>query len=392
MRKVGIVITNPNHHWEMVASVVHELSATKKVQPILISLCGFRRLPEPDGVPEYIEVRYGPDMRKLGLKKESGQSELGGGGSKKRNIVHELLWWLWLRWQLMPLFKHIHGVLFLNDQSYPMNRVVPLLKKKRKWLGLLQEGIRFPLPNETYFGYGSSQPDCLFVWGEASAEFFSGRIDNKLTGIIVSGNPRYWELLQQDWTTEAKSLKLLYKPSGKVIGFASNPIDDQGFCDTIEKERITKDFLIAAYKVLQPEGGQLWVKLHPRENAQFIQELIEQDGLGDVIQIHVGNSIFPFLEAVDRVVILASTVGLEAMAMDRPVAVLPIPGHGFVHDYVSSGAACVLNSKQLKASLVDWIATSAGAARMNDYVNHHLQMAMDPTSIIVNSILDEVPV
>lgn len=372
-RSVGVIISNPNHHWQMVKPVIEELKVAEKIVPRLISLCGIRRMKDP--VDDYrklgIEYSLGPDLGKFGLKPNSGQQSLGSGNSKVRTIVHRLLWQVWFKRIIRRELRYLDAALVLNDRAFPMRHVVNEIKTQEKWFALLQEGIRFPNPNEVVDSYGSSEPNVLFAWGELSAEFFRERLANSRTKVIASGNPRYDRLLATDYSFAANDLRSRYNPTGPVIGLASNPIDDQSYCTNIEKLRLVKNFLAQSVKVLRGRGGQIWVKLHPRESISQFQQLANELKANDVIKVVDCSLIFPFLEAVDRVVVLASTVGLEALAMQRPLAVLPILGHGYVHDYVKQQAAIALELKDLDRQLNGWLDQDYGNLE-SAYVERHL--------------------
>ena len=45
---------------------------------------------------------------------------------------------------------------------------------------------------------------------------------------------------------------------------------------------------------------------------------------------------------VTTAIVMASTVGLEALLYDVPLGLLEIPGYGYIYDYVASGAAAGL--------------------------------------------------
>jgi hypothetical protein len=61
--------------------------------------------------------------------------------------------------------------------------------------------------------------------------------------------------------------------------------------------------------------------------------------------VHVVTDVplFAVLAAARAAVVLASTVGLEALLFGVPLAVLSIPHHGHVFEYVERGAAVPLD-------------------------------------------------
>jgi Capsule polysaccharide biosynthesis protein len=391
-KSVGVLITNPNHHWAMVCPIVRELIQEGRVRPVLISLCGLRRMKDP--LAEYdalgVDFRLGPDLTRFGLKSSSGQESLGGGGSSKRRLIQKLTWILFLKSRLTRLLAGLHGIFLLNDQAFPVNLLMQIAKSRCIWRGMLQEGIRFPLPNESAENrYGCSDLDVLFAWGQHSANYFDDKLKSHATRVVISGNPRYYELLQKDWTPEAKLLLQEQKSCGPIIGLATNPIDDQGFCSTHDKWKVVRAFLAAATSVLRSNNGQLWIKCHPRESLEEYEKLSIELYATDIVRIIHSRNIFPFLQAVDRTVVLASTVGLESLAMNKPLAVLPIPGHGYVHDYVESNVAVPLDLDCLATQLSEWLTYTPGSEEAR-YVVANLSSEQNPSHVIRDNIVNAI--
>ncbi len=81
------------------------------------------------------------------------------------------------------------------------------------------------------------------------------------------------------------------------------------------------------------------VKLHGRENPVAFRAAAARAGSPRGVVIVEEAPLHALFRLAKAAVILASTVGLEALACGLPLGVLEIPGHGFVFDFVSSGAA-----------------------------------------------------
>jgi len=78
---------------------------------------------------------------------------------------------------------------------------------------------------------------------------------------------------------------------------------------------------------------------------------------------------------------MASTVGLEALRHGVPLAVLPTPGHGYVHDYVQRGAALgLILDESLEGALHRLVRPSAAySAAIAEYVRTHLAFPHEAT-------------
>lgn len=344
--RIDFLISNPNHHLQMILPIIRHLQAEGKAVRVL-SLCEFRRMSTPAETLRSMSVAYHvlPGFKATGLKPSSGQRSLGQANSWRRRTIHTLVW----RWYLRPAWRKVfkdqqtQAVFLLNDFAYPNAQLVHELHQLSIPFYLLQEGIRFPLPNESgSHGFGTMGARQIIAWGEKSAAYFRGLRLHPNTEVLALGCPRFDTVLQADRQSDVRQIEEAYAPAAYTLGFFSNPIDDQGFCSTAQKLQLVQQFLRRSLPLVRSLNGRIWIKLHPRENEDDFQALIASFQAGNHIQLVRGN-IFTILSMVDSAVVLASTVGLEALLFSRPLGVLGIYEHGFVFDYVSEGAAVGLD-------------------------------------------------
>ncbi|NIY17466.1 MAG: hypothetical protein GWM98_22600, partial [Nitrospinaceae bacterium] len=80
----------------------------------------------------------------------------------------------------------------------------------------------------------------------------------------------------------------------------------------------------------------------------MVKEQLARNGRKDEGRITVigRGPLYPLFVLSKAAIVLASTVGLEALMMDVSLGVLEIPGSGFVYDYVEQGAAMGLTWKR----------------------------------------------
>jgi hypothetical protein len=123
----------------------------------------------------------------------------------------------------------------------------------------------------------------------------------------------------------------------------TNPIDDQGYCSTAEKLELVASFVRHIANVLVAKGTVLVIKPHARESAKGYLSALN-DLPSQTVRVVPDVPLYPMLAASTAAVTLASTAGLEALLFDLPLGVLEIPGAGYLHDYVSSGAAWGIGS------------------------------------------------
>ncbi len=202
----------------------------------------------------------------------------------------------------------------------------------------MQEGIRFPVPNEAGKVYGSNGADLILSWGEKSAAYF------RQLGFrsVVTGCPRYDDLLKEDFTEPLKVIDKSISWGTFNILFASNPIDDLGFCSTDEKLGLFEKFLLFARSHF-PENTRVLLRLHPREDIDAFRSVINKLNLNDFVVDARSFYMFALFKRVQLTVIFASTVGLEALIFGARLCVIKLPRHGYAFDYVSSGVALPLD-------------------------------------------------
>lgn len=151
MRHIDFLITNPNHHLQLALPVIRELQKEGGISVRVLSLCEFRRMATPveelkaHGIP----YRILPGFRRLGLKPSSGRQSLGASNSNKRKLARQLAWQLYLQGPFLRAIRRTGEVVLLNDSAYPGNHIAEALRRRNIPFYLMQEGIRFPLPNET---------------------------------------------------------------------------------------------------------------------------------------------------------------------------------------------------------------------------------------------------
>jgi hypothetical protein len=82
--------------------------------------------------------------------------------------------------------------------------------------------------------------------------------------------------------------------------------------------------------------------------------------------------LFAVLAMGRAAVVLASTVGLEALAFGLPLGVLALPGHGHVFEYVARGAALGLVPGALGEGVARLCATAAPPPEAAPFLERHL--------------------
>lgn len=367
--KLTFVITNDKHHQAMMWPVAQRMATRHSIH--CLSFAEFRGLDTPMNAWKRLGAtvtRVPP--RNVRPKPQTADAivAIGAAGGAGRGRLHAMVW----HGLLHPFvrLKSPDLLILPNDTAFPSNYLVAKLKRRGIPYLLVQEGIRFALPGETAGAYGTGGGD-VACWGPGSAAFFrsQGVPDSK---IHVTGNPRYDDIVGQDWQAAAAKLKADGALPPRYLLFASNPIDDQGLCTTQQKYEWFRRFAEQAVPALDSMNLSLAVKLHGRDSI-----LAFRDVLGPfenrVVFLGPGN-IHAQLTGAEAVVVWASTVGLEAILHDVPIGVLDIPGHGHVFDYVDRGAAVGLDSAAALAPQIHALLKEDRPRfeRARAYLEHHL--------------------
>lgn len=321
--KLAILITNPNHHLELSLGLA-KLWKQRGGEVKYVSLCEMRRMPSPESVFKSESLNFVRFSELPGnLKPSSGKKSLGKSDSRLRTLVQRAFWLIRLKPFIKEAFKGVDKVLLMNDAAFPGNYICKWLRHNNIPFYLMQEGIRFPLPAETEVKYGGGGAEKVFSWGKRSAEHFRNVVDRN-TEVVVTGSPRFNNFLRQISSAPDP------RGSERTLGVFTNPIDDQGFCSKEEKLALFESFLTRCADYINRNEIVLGLKCHPREDLSGYNE-IAQKYVAKVEELP--GSISEAILKVHAGVIMASTVGLELLGAQRPIAQMEIPGFGYVFDY-----------------------------------------------------------
>jgi hypothetical protein len=306
----------------------------------VISLCEFRGLTTPVELFNQEEVRIEKIIRTSFRRGSAGSQKRNVGYTLLRRLARKAAWSLTLRKRLQTCFETRPDLVVLpNDAAFPYDRICRLLKDYAIPFILVQEGVRFPLPNAEGDEYGRNGASAIAAWGENSSDFFL-RQGVKSETIHLTGNPRYDSIWRADWNGKAEELRRALDLEGaRILALFTNPIDDQGFCTTRGKLDLVRTFVDRLEPLFDDPEFLLIIKLHGREEKDDYDEICLSSPHAGRIRVLQGGSTYSVFSVATASIVFASSVGLEALLFGSPLGVLEIPGYGFVYDYVSSGAA-----------------------------------------------------
>jgi hypothetical protein len=345
MARIDFVIGNDSHHVWMFQPVVRALRKSSDGLDIrVISLCEFRGLETP--VELFVQEGAHPEkVIPMSFRRGSAGSQKGTVASALgRRLARKASWSLLLRKRLEATLDARPDLVVLpNDAAFPYDRICELLTRRAIPFVLVQEGIRFPLPNAEGDEYGKHGAAAIAAWGEKSADFFV-RQGVPSERIHVTGSPRFDTVWQTDWYGKSRELRKQLDLNGsRVLALFTNPIDDQGFCTTQGKMALIRRFVAQLAPLFNDPEFVLIIKLHGRESKDAYDLICRDSPHRERIRVLQGGFSYPLFSVAEASLVFASSVGLEALLFDCPLGVLEIPGHGFAHDYVDSGAAIGVN-------------------------------------------------
>lgn len=375
MRKYYFVITNPNHHWVETKLIAAKLPPSSQV--IVISFCEIRRLVSPTSEAKRLGIRLVKIFPKLyGLNPSHGNEVLGEINSKKRIILYELLFNLYLKPILRFLIKKNSNVIYFNDVAFPNYLMLPWLKKHHCRQVLIQEGIRFQLPNATEdIIYGSKEANYIFCWGNNAKKHFD-IISNGKSKVEVTGSPRYY-----DWIKNSDKTSINKK---NTIGIFTNPIDDQGFVSYKEKLEIFEKLIILIHDTIKKQGIQVILKTHPRELISDYENVLNKH----LIDYKKGDSnIKNCIESVSGGIIFASSVGIELLLLGKNVAQIKLPKVNYIFDYVEEKVAFPIDDNSDASKIIDYLLGQHSIP--SAYIDKHISCSNNPAERI-SKLLQEI--
>lgn len=382
-RCVDFLISNPGHHVAQILPLFERLRETAAVDSRVLSLCELRGFATP---VETIEAAGARCERIVAPWIRRSPSQGGPAGAPtRRRWRHRLAWSLLLARPLAAaLERHPDLAVLPNDAAFPYDRLVRLLAARAVPFVLLQEGIRFPLPASPGTpSYGCGGAMAIAAWGESSAEHFR-RQGVPEERIRLTGNPRFDNL---PVPAGRRPPAAVGAPACLLV--LTNPIDDQGFCTTAQKLALFRRFIQGLRPLLGSGAVEVRVRPHGRESLEAYALAVADLPHPAAVRVEAHRPLYTQLAEADAVVVTASTAGLEALLFNRPLAVLEIPGIGFVYDYVESGAAAGLSWQQPMAEQVAQLldGRSVVPARVTSYLARSLVTRTDASKLVTRLLL-----
>jgi hypothetical protein len=198
--------------------------------------------------------------------------------------------------------------------------------------------------------YGELVSTKMAVWGEYSRkELIDYGVDPKK--IVVTGMPRINMILEHIKNTKFDPVKAF---KGKQI-ILWTPVC---YTDLDSFEKINRRILNSLCKSFKENGlsssYKIVVKIHPLDSKDLYLNLIKKMGGVDITVIQNEYNVYDLINHCKLLLTTTSTTGLEAIVLDKPLAVINMWGLEETIPYVKSGAGLLIrNERELTDLLVN---------------------------------------
>ncbi|MFH1202758.1 MAG: UDP-N-acetylglucosamine 2-epimerase [Candidatus Omnitrophota bacterium] len=176
------------------------------------------------------------------------------------------------------------------------------------------------------------------VWGQADFDRYIS-LGNPTNKLAITGSPKYDRIYSKSQESERKIIykKLGLDPKKKFIILATQPITKFSSYRTEDENEVLLRSVIASIKKI-PNNIKLVVKLHPFEDYSIYERLIKKIGSENFILVR-DIDIFALIRASILLMTVNSTVGLEAMILDKPLITINLTKRKDALPFAERGAA-----------------------------------------------------
>jgi glycosyltransferase involved in cell wall biosynthesis len=177
--------------------------------------------------------------------------------------------------------------------------------------------------------------DRLAVWGQAVKELVvsQGILPER---VVCTGAPILDDLSRRQFRPMVLRQELGVPPTDRLITLASEPGGSRHLYAN-EVHHMVMEILKAIQQL--PTNFHLVIKLRPGEDGVFHRNAVASLDLSDRVTVVQSVDLHELLHASELVIVFASTVGLEAIALGRPLLVVNFTGRPDLVDYVDRGTA-----------------------------------------------------
>ncbi len=191
--------------------------------------------------------------------------------------------------------------------------------------------------------------DVTAVYGQYHKELLTQVGGYPENAVVVTGQPRYDRMIDLDQGSARSKFieEWCLDPSKKIVLWTTQ-------CHGISDSENELYFHAVFDSIASLENVQLVIKQHPGEPKRYdamIREHLKRYSIDAHIVAKDADTL-GLLTMSDLVLLLNSTTGLEAVALQKPLIVMNLGGQPDIVDYVQEGVACgVYKTEDLKSTI-----------------------------------------
>jgi hypothetical protein len=261
------------------------------------------------------------------------------------------------------MLERVRPVVVVIEDEYSVFERALVVAAKRKHIPCvaIQHGVIHELHKGYIYQAGEIAPDLSVkapfvptadvtaVYGRYHKELLTQAGGYPESAVVVTGQPRYDRMIDLDPRSVRSELieRWHLDPSKKIVLWTTQ-------CHGISDSENELNFQAVFECMSLIENVQLIIKQHPGEPRRYytmIQEHLRKHSI-DACIIAKDADTLGLLAASDLVLLLHSTVGLEAVALQKPLIVMNLGGQPDIVNYVQEGVACgVYKPEDLKPTI-----------------------------------------
>ncbi|NQU94923.1 MAG: UDP-N-acetylglucosamine 2-epimerase [Candidatus Omnitrophica bacterium] len=229
---------------------------------------------------------------------------------------------------------NIKATILRNDIRELEKTLVSVSKKNDIPTLVIQHGI-LAEPN----GHNVILADKIAVWGNRAVSWYE-KFDNGPSKTEAIGNPSFDALTKPMRLDKNKYIQNALKLSRKkYLSTLITPCTEVHRFSSFETDDVSYNLIKHAIKAVKSIGEMnLVVKLHPNQNIRAFMELFKKEDKNYVIFVHKTN-LHKLIAASDVVMTPDSTVGLEAVIMQKPVVAINLGKRPSLLPFTENGVA-----------------------------------------------------
>lgn len=236
---------------------------------------------------------------------------------------------------------NVKSVILRNDLKELEKTAILTAKENKISTIVIQHGIL-----AEFNGHNRIYADRLAAWGSYSARWY-GNFGNDPHKVVITGNPDLEKISSYaDSAIDTDfSAKLGFKAGRRLVTLISpgqSMFRQTAFVPDDVAERMIKTVVKAVRSI---GNANLAVKLHPNEALNTFSKFVNRKDK-DFVSVIDQTDLHKLIKASDAVIIMDSTVGLEALALGRPLIVMNFTGRPDLIPYVERGVALGVYKKE----------------------------------------------